>query len=265
LLKTRFGGFTAVLAFDNWPTLLFGRLFDRKTGLVVYRKNGLEILVDHHGGDENGTRMCITTGMYKKYLPLFKLSGPVNLLDLGANGGGFPLMLRLEGIDVAQAVCVEMNPLTAQRLAVNLNSNLGFSSVAINAAVCNLAEGSEICLKPSRGGTSESMFTGPVDQAAPSVVVRTTTFQSLYDRYFAKQLVDICKIDIEAAEYEVIDSIADDVLKRIRHLFIEFHHRPRTPAVIERLASLGFTELTLDEDRRSEGNMEVRVFRGPAA
>lgn len=245
--------------------LLFGRLFDRKTGFVVYRKNGLEILIDHNGGDENGTRMCITSGMYKKYLPLFKLSRPVKLLDLGANGGGFPLMLKLEGVDVEPAVCVEMNPLTALRLAVNLNTNFGFSAAAINAAVCNMPEGSEIRLKPSRGGTSESMFSGQVGREVPAVVVPTTTFTSLYSRYFADSAVDICKIDIEAAEYEVIGSIADDVLKRIRYLFIEFHDRPRTPAVIERLLSLGFTEMTLEEDRRSEGNMEVRVFRGPAA
>ncbi len=161
-------------------------------------------------------------------------------------------MLKLEGIDVEPAVCVEMNPLTALRLAVNLNTNFGFSAVAINAAVCNMPEGSEIRLKPSRGGTSESMFSGQVGREVPAVVVRTTTFTSLYSRYFADSVVDICKIDIEAAEYEVIDSIADDVLKKIRYLFIEFHDRPRTPAVIERLLSLGFTELTLEEDRSAK-------------
>jgi FkbM family methyltransferase len=264
LLKTRFGGLKAILAFDNWPMLVLGRVFDRKTGFVVYRKNGIEILIDHHGGDEVGTRMCITSGMYRKYLPIFKLSGRVNLLDLGANGGGFPLMLRLEGIDVAHVVCVEMDPLTALRLAVNLNTNLGFSALAINAAVCDLPEGSEIRLEPSRGNTGRSLFTGQVDRTVPAVVVRTTTFQSLYDRYFANRVVDICKIDIEAAEYGVIDSIADDVLKKIRFLFIEFHDRLRTPAVTVRLKSLGLTEITLDEDRKTEGT-EVRVFRGPGA
>src|ERR1019366_1738390 len=129
LLKTRFGGLRAVLAFDNWPMLVLGRIFDRKTGFVVYRKKGIEMLIDHHGGDEAGTRMCIASGMYRKYLPLLELSGQVNLLELG--------------------VCVEMNPLTALRLAVNLNSNLGLSSAAINAAVCNLPEGSEIRIEAS--------------------------------------------------------------------------------------------------------------------
>jgi FkbM family methyltransferase len=265
LLKTRFGGLRAVLAFDNWPMLVLGRIFDRKTGFVVYRKKGIEMLIDHHGGDEAGTRMCIASGMYRKYLPLLELSGQVNLLDLGANGGGFPLMLRLEGIDVELAVCVEMNPLTALRLAVNLNSNLGLSSAAINAAVCNLPEGSEIRIEASRGNTGWGIFTGQADGTVPGVVVRTTTFQTLYDRYFANGIVDICKIDIEAAEYEVIASIGDDVLRKIRFLFIEFHDRLRTPAVIERLETLGFTEMTLDEDRKTEGNTEVRVFRGPGA
>ena len=51
-IKTKVAGMRAVMAFDNWPVLLLGRLFYRKTGLVVYCKNHLEILVDHRGGDE---------------------------------------------------------------------------------------------------------------------------------------------------------------------------------------------------------------------
>ncbi len=223
------------------------------------------MLVDHHGGDENGTRHCIVGDMYRKYLPLFKLAGPVSVLDLGANGGGFPMMLKLEGIDVARLVSVEMNPLTALRLRVNLNTNLGFSAVAINAAVCNLPEGSEIPLKPSRGSTGESMFQNQASTAAASVVVPTTTIQSLIDRFFQTGLVDLCKIDIEGAEYEVFDSITEDVLSRIRFLIIEFHDPSRTPVVLEKLSDNGFAEITFEKDRKTGEKTEVRVFRGPAA
>src|SRR5579863_8863965 len=113
----------AVLWFDNWPILLFGRVFDRKTGLVVYRKRGLEILIDHRGGDPNGTRHCLASSMYRKFLQSFDLRGPVRVLDLGAMGGGFPLLMRIMGFEISRAVCVEMNPQTYQRLLVNLTAN----------------------------------------------------------------------------------------------------------------------------------------------
>jgi len=265
VLKTRLGGLHAILGFDNWPALLLGRLFDRKTGFVGYRKGDLEFLVDHRGGDQNGTRMCIASDMYRRYIPFFKLPKPVKILDLGASGGGFPLMLRVEGIPVDRAVCVEMNPLTCMRLGLNLATNLGFSAVAINAAVCAMPEGSEVYLEQSRGDTGRGLFNSQVDSSMPAVSVRTTTFQTLYDKYFKDGLVDICKIDIEGAEYEALESTADQVLTKIRYLLIEFHDPSKTPRPIERFKALGFVEMTDRNNSKTSGHTEVRAFRGPQA
>jgi FkbM family methyltransferase len=256
-------GLWAILAFDNWPVIFFGRLFDRNSGFVVYRKKGLDILVDHLGGDENGTRMCIASDMYRKYLPSFALSEPANVLDLGANGGGFPLMLRIGEIEMALAVCVEMNPLTYLRLQLNLTTNLRSSAVAINAAVCGMPQDSNILLKPSRGSTGESMYANRADSSTPHVSVRTTTFQYLCDKYFKNQVVDICKIDIEGAEYELFESTPDDVVRRIKYLIIEFHDSLKTPALMGRIADLGFVDITLERSRRARSTTEVRAFLGP--
>src|SRR4051812_27725218 len=102
--STKVAGARAMLAFDNWPALLLGRLFHGDAGMFVYRKGQLEILVDHRGGDQTGTRMCIVSDMYRKYLPLFSVTQPANVLDLGGNGGGFPLMLKLAGIKLGTVV-----------------------------------------------------------------------------------------------------------------------------------------------------------------
>jgi len=184
--------------------------------------------------------MCIASDMYRKYLPSFALSEPANVLDLGANGGGFPLMLRIEEIEMALAVCVEMNPLTYLRLQLNLTTNLRSSAIAINAAVCGMPQDSNILLKPSRGSTGESMYNNRADSSTSHVSVRTTTFQCLCDKYFKNQVVDICKIDIEGAEYELFESTPDDVVRRIRYLIIEFHDSSKTPALMRRIADLGF-------------------------
>jgi FkbM family methyltransferase len=265
LNKHKFGGLRLILAFDNWPAVLFARLFDRKTGFVAYRKNGLDILIDHRGDDENGTRMCIATDMYRKYLPFFVLPGPTRVLDLGANGGGFPLMLKIEGVELTRIVCVEMNPMTFQRLQLNLATNLGSRGVAINAAVCGMNPDTEIMLKPSRGGTSNGIYVDRADSSADHVSIRTATLQALYDGYFKDEIVDICKVDIENAEYDLIASSPDDLLRKIRYLVIELHDPSRTPALLERIAALGFEELAFDGGPRTLLHGDVRAFRGPVA
>jgi len=261
----RYDGLRDILAFDNWPALLFVRLFDRKTGFVAYRKNGFDILVDYRGGDENGTRSCIAHDMYRRYLPFLILPKPARVLDIGGNGGGFPLMLKIAGIDLARVVSVEMNPLTYLRLQINLATNLGSTAIPINAAVCGMQPDSEILLKPSRGSTGESMYDDQVNAGIRAVPVKTTTLEALYGNYFKNELVDICKIDIEGAEYELFASAPDDVLRKIRYLIIEFHDASKTPALLERIEALGFVDMTISKKLEAGARTVVRAFRGPEA
>jgi FkbM family methyltransferase len=262
-IKDRLDGLQDILAFDNWPVLLMGRLFDRDAGFVVYRKNGMDILIDHRGGDENGTRYCIARSMYRKYISLFELPNRVRVLDIGAMGGGFPLLLRVMGIELDRGVSVEMNPLTYQRLQVNLATNLGLSYVALNAAVCGMPDNSELQFKPSRGSTSGSIYTNRVDSTMIHDSVRTTTLQVLCEKYFKDDVVDICKIDIEGAEYELIETSPDDVLRKIRYLIVELHDPAKTPALVKRIVTLGFREIQIAERENSDD--KVRAFRGPGA
>jgi FkbM family methyltransferase len=180
---------------------------------------------------------------------------------LGANGGGFPIMLLLCGFHVEQAVCVEMNPLTALRLFINLEANLNGRAIGINAAVCGANSEKEILLQRSRGSTGLSMETNRGSQADPHVSVPAITIRELYDRYFPDAWIDICKIDIEGAEYDALEATPDSVLRRIRTLIIEFHHPARTPPVLSRLRNAGFTEIIPDAESRTAEETEVRSFR----
>ncbi len=240
--------------------LIMARSFDRRTGLVTYRKGSLEILVDHSGGDENGTRTCLVSNMYRKHLNALGTRGPVRVLDLGANGGGFPLLLLLDGYEVEQAVCVEMNPPTALRLLVNLDTNLNGRAIGINAAVCGTNAESEIRIEPSRRQPALSIYGRPDATAKSSVTVPTVTLSALCERYFPDTSIDICKIDIEGAEYDALESAPDAALHKIKVLIIEFHDPVRTPRLVARLQNAGFIEASPDSDVRTGGNTQVRSF-----
>ncbi len=172
-------------------------------------------------------------------------------------------MLKLEGVNLGSVVSVEMNPATYTRLLVNLASNLGPSAVGINAAVCGTNSPSEIYLTPRRGGTGYGMNGNMVSASLSHVTVKTTTLDSLYNQYFSGKRIDICKIDIEGAEYDLIDSSHDELLRKLRYVVIEFHEPSRTPPVIQRFTELGFSEITDRADRGTGPHTEVRVFCGP--
>lgn len=257
------------MIFDNWPMLLLGRLLDRQTGFVAYRKNGMDILVDHRGGDACGTRVCIATDMYRKYLPSLSLPASPRVMDLGANRGGFPLMLAIEGIKPSRLVCVEMNPLTCGRLQVNLATNFGLDAVAINAAVCGQPKG-DILVKPTRGGTGDGIRTLGATETEAHVAVPTATFLGIYDRYFAPNVLDLCKVDIEGEEFEMFAALPDELVCKIRYLIMEFHYyNDDAIAAAEKLRarfqSLGFREITKGRKPEPGCYAEVRAFAGPEA
>lgn len=262
-IAAKMGALKALLQFDNWPMLILARTFDRSTGLVAYRKGPLQILIDHDGGDENGTRNCLISDMYRKYLTPIGAGKPVRVLDLGANGGGFPLLLLLDGFEVVQAVCIEMNPSTALRLRLNLETNLDGRAIGINAAVCGSDAAPEILIKRSRGSTGLSMYEDKSTAAADHVVVPTVTMAALCERYFPDTSIDICKIDIEGAEYEALGAAPDAVLNKIQNLIIEFHDSARTPQLVTRLLNAGFRESSPNSETRTGKKTEVRFFRKP--
>jgi FkbM family methyltransferase len=239
-LSTKMAGISANMAFDNWPVLLFQRLFFRGNSLVVYKKGRLTFLVDFAGGDATGTRLCVSTDMYSRYFDTIGRKA-VTVLDIGANGGGFPLCLHDKGIEVRKVVSVEMNPETWMRLSFNLACNLGVAATAINAAVAG-REGS-IQLPKTRGGTGESIYGRVANGHAEMVTIPLVTFDSIVlSRFGPGETLDLVKIDIEGAEYEVFFSETCGSIRRFEFLIIEIHdHEKWTKEdLIQRIASFGF-------------------------
>jgi FkbM family methyltransferase len=82
--------------------------------------------------------------------------------------------------------------------------------------------------------------------------VRCFTLEDLMGDIGLSQ-VDLLKLDIEGAEYEVLASIGDEKLAGIGQIVVEFHHYcvPRflgrdTRNMVERIRRLGFQSYSLD-------------------
>jgi FkbM family methyltransferase len=245
-IKSKVEGIRAIWRFDNRWELLLSRTVFRNDNLNIYRIKGMEILVDHGAGDPNGARHVLVSEMYQHLLGRMKLRDAINVLDLGANGGGFPLMLRANNLRLKKLACVEFNPNTFSRLRFNVERNLDCEFVGLNAAICG--ERRPIEMRLGSGSTGDSIYQQPQTEGTRSYKIDGLTFDDIYKASFDGEVVDICKMDVEGAEYEVFAAANHERVSRCRYLIIEIHKADdRQPEeVIAELKRQGFVELPRD-------------------
>lgn len=236
-------GLKSIWKFDNRLQLVFSRLLFRDNGLNVYKLNGMQILIDHSVGDESGTRLVLTSPMYSQFLPQMNFNKPINVLDLGGNGGGFGLMLEQNGAQIKKIVAVEFNPKTCARMRFNMERNLDAEIVTVNAAVCG--EPKKLTLQIGTGGTSDSIYQAVNSEKAKTQIIDGITVDELYNTYFKGDIIDLCKMDIEGAEYEVFSENHHDAMKFVRFLILEIHgsEPQRHEKIRSALNQIGFEEM----------------------
>lgn len=227
---------------DNGIQLLISRTMFPREPVQICRYKGLEFVTDLSAGDANGARQVLATDEYRRFLGQMSLEGPLNVLDIGANNGGFTLLLASEGFDLQNAVCVELNPHTFSRLRFNLERNFGPEVRAMNVAVCG--EHRDVTIPDTRGGTADSIYDGDAGSAEGRTVTGMT-FDEVMSESFGSSRVDICKMDIEGAEFETIAGNNCERLSDCRYLLIEIHHFPDRPreTVVGRLEEMGFRQI----------------------
>jgi FkbM family methyltransferase len=225
-------------AFDNRWELLLQRVLFRGTHLQVHRIGGYEMLVDHRTSDAGSIRQCVSSDMYRRFLPALKIDGPVSVLDIGANAGGFPLMLAASGIAIRHLVCVEMNPNTYERLRFNVRTNFHDRSEVVHAAVC--ASRKTIPVMVGLGSTNDSIYK-QTKGSAKQYDVAGVTFDDVARR-MPEGAIDVCKIDVEGAEHEILcdAASANGMLSRCRNIIMEVHHERQCEEIFATLAKRGF-------------------------
>lgn len=255
--SSKINGFKEMWQFDNRWHLIFSRLFFHSQHLLFYKYKNIEFVTDHFAGEANGALEVVSTNMYRDFLPLMNLKGKINLLDLGANNGGFPLLLKSEGIEIEKLVCVELNPKTFSRLQFNISRNFDDRYTVLNSAITGTKRSIEILL--GRGGVNNNIYENDCSDGT-LVKFEGKTFDEVFTQYFDEQTVDLCKMDIESAEFEIFENDNHSKIKNCRYLLIEIHHNQdnKRDAIIERLSDLKFKEL--DGDHKNQDTHYVHLF-----
>ena len=244
----KINGVREILQFDNSIEIIRKRLAGENE--IVYQIGDLEILVDHSAGDANGAREVLTSNMYRRFFPLIDTSHPLNVLDIGANNGGFALLLKYEGIPIRKLVALEFNPATFKRLQTNIENNFDEETLLLNAALCG--EPRIVFASPGSTGTSDSIYSET--RAEGALEVEGLSLDQVINRGFDDELVDVCKMDVEGSEFEIFSSRSAESIRRIRHLIIEIHHSAATPRepLIGHIEAFGFEESNGDNERKDD-------------
>jgi FkbM family methyltransferase len=161
--------------------------------------------------------------------------------DFGAHHGEFFAALKSE-YSISRALLVEANP----ALAESLKTTFGSHADVLNAAVVGESNQGTITFTRSIEPEASSIFSewagthGIVDQVDVPAIDLAEALRRLGGR------VDLAKLDIEAAEVDVLQSASSSDLARCGQLTVEFHDK-RPPvtrrdidSVCKRMRSEGY-------------------------
>ncbi len=231
------------LFFSNWPILMAGRLPFFKSRFAMYQKDNISFITDYKGGDSTGARHLLSSGLYEDFINfiLNKEASLGTLLDVGANNGGFILdLFRRLSRPPQKIVAIEFNYMTYLRLQFNVLYNAGRSTEIqlVNGAAAGVTGWLDV--EDNDGSTGNNIYKS--QSKLPMRKVPAMTFDDVYGTYFNPGIIDLCKVDIEGAEYEFLADLTSTKLACVKYLVIEIHsgksYNPQE--LIDRLISRGF-------------------------
>ncbi len=155
------------------------------------------------------------------------------IVDLGANYGMFSLHAATLA-PKARIIAVEPFPATFQRLQQTIRDNgLEDRVTAVQAAAVGSAREVQIDDNPELPSHARKISDGG------GVRVEGVTVPILLKRYGLEK-VDLLKVDIEGAEYELFQNLTPDSLQAVARIGLEYHEGQDPQALFQLIESLGY-------------------------
>ena len=247
----KLNGLAETWRFDNRWQLLLDELIAGKT-LRVYHLNGIDVLADHRTGDhQGGVRSVLASDEYQRLLDQIPLGSIHSVVDLGAHVGGFILLLKALSAPLDHVLCVEPNPISRVKLMFNLQHNRIAAEIFAGAVSDGCGTGK---LHVGIASTGFSLLADHPNLDGGLMEVETTTLDTLIHRYFPHAIVDVCKMDVEGAEYEILLGEHAKTISRCRFLICEIHSVSgyTTQDLIEAIRQKGFVLIPVPKKASNE-------------
>jgi FkbM family methyltransferase len=140
-------------------------------------------------------------------------------VDIGANIGAVSIFVdsfnKNRGFDnKINVYSIEPEPNNLYLLEQNIQNNPTENIIVVNNAIWHEEKMVSIS---NRGGNSS--IVGPEGEENSEVLA--ITLETLFSRYDLKE-IDVMKIDIEGAEFDLILNTPEETLAKIKHLVLEF-------------------------------------------
>ena len=187
------------------------------------------------------------------YNKLFRYTNPRKVLDIGAHIGSFTQQVLRFNPD-AKVIMIEANPNCEPYLS---KLNIPYQMVALSK---EKGEAELYVEKVNEIGTGASLYRENTEYYADdkfdTVKVQTEALDSL--NYFEDEFIDLVKLDVQGAEYDILEGGRKTIL-RSGHVLIEVSlleynlGAPQIEHIVNKMKEYGFViEDILDYQRSSE-------------
>jgi FkbM family methyltransferase len=225
---------------ENWPTAFGMRLRPKHAGLRLLNfRNGMNIVCRGGTRDWDIVHELNFADSYGRAMKFLKdLSGEPVVLDLGGNIGLFSL-LAAQTNPAAVIHTYEPGPPNYQMFEINClaNSSLSKRIHLRKEAVAGQTRVAEWLFDEKNPGGS-----GLFGNIGVRYQVQLRSFAEVLSSLTGK--IALAKIDIEGAEYEILQSTPPEAWKRIQAISLELHDDPEGKIsqadFMKRMGGLGF-------------------------
>ncbi len=192
--------------------------------------------------------------VFRKRIYHFEAQRPDPLiLDCGANIGMATLFFKRQYPD-ARVISFEPDPAVFPLLAENVSRNALTNIQLVRAALAR-ENGSLAFYSDGKYGSCLASTLG----TSPAAGWAATEVPSTRLRPYLGQEVDFLKMNIEGAEFDVLEDSAD-LLRMVREMVVEYHHLPGLPRTLHKLLALldshGFEYILNDLDHDTNAGVE---------
>jgi FkbM family methyltransferase len=231
----------AVSRIENWPTVLEMRLRRDQRGLRMLRfRNGLNAVCRLGMEDwEVLNEVLLSDGYAKAFNYLRGLGGAPQVLDFGANIGIFSLRVVKEHL-AARVYAYEPSPPTIDFFKVN--------------QLVNAPSSERVLLHEfGVGGSTRrtNFFYDPTSPQSAGICYERSNSFEVQIKSFAEIVtaiagpIALAKIDVEGAEFEIVQETPPEVWRKVTAVSIELHSTTKSAFqsadLLKRLQSYGYS------------------------